>query len=180
MLGLILDGFIFPYLLLAAIRLHMYDLFFRFILLLLDSANIRPGPATVSDNSIPLNTLPYLNCDVSNVPSERDSSNWNKAKRFETEDSWKKGFHILHLNINSLILKSNEVRHTAKQSNASIIGISESTLDFSILNSELDIENYNLIRIDHSRKESGFAFYIIKSLSSSQKQNFCRDIEIIL
>ena len=44
------------------------------------------------------------------------------------------------MNINSLLLKTDDIRFIAKQSNPSIIGISESKLDSSILNSELDIE----------------------------------------
>ena len=60
----------------------------------------------------------------------------------------KKGLHILHLNINSLLPKINEIRFIVKQSNASMIGISESKLDSSILNSELDIEEYYLIRLN--------------------------------
>ena len=54
--------------------------------------------------------------------------------------------HILHLNINRLLPKIDEIRFIAKQSNASIIGISECELDSSILNSELDIDEYDLIR----------------------------------
>ena len=52
----------------------------------------------------------------------------------------KKSLLILHLNINSLLPKIDDICYIAKQSNHSIIGISESKLDSSILNSELDIE----------------------------------------
>ena len=67
----------------------------------------------------------------------------------------KKSLHILHLNINSLLPKIDEIRFIAKQSNASIIGVSESKLDSSILNSELDTHEYNLVRLDHSRRVGG-------------------------
>ena len=82
----------------------------------------------------------------------------------------KKGLHILHLNIESLQPKIDEIRFIAKQSNASIIGISESKLDSFILNSELDIGEYDLIRLDHIRK----------SPSYNHKTNFCRNTESIL
>ena len=49
-----------------------------------------------------------------------------------------------------------EIRFITKYSNASIIGISESKLDWSILNSELDIEEYDLIRLDHPKRGGGF------------------------
>ena len=50
----------------------------------------------------------------------------------------KNDLHILHLNINSLLPKIDEIHFIAKQSNASITGISNSKLDLSILNTELD------------------------------------------
>ena len=42
--------------------------------------------------------------------------------------------HFLHLNINSLLPKKNELRQIAKLTSAAIIGISESKLDDSGLN----------------------------------------------
>ena len=43
-----------------------------------------------------------------------------------------KGLHLLHLNINSLQLKIDELRYIAKVSNAAVIGITESKLDTKI------------------------------------------------
>ena len=82
-----------------------------------------------------------------------DNSKWKIFK--------KKSLHILHLNINSLLPKIDEIRFIAKQSNASIIGISESKLDSSILNSELDIDEYNLVRLDHSRRVVGGRLHVV-------------------
>ena len=90
-----------------------------------------------------------------------------------------KNLHLLHLNINSLLSKIDEIRFIGKQSNPSIIGTSESKLDPSILNSELDIDEYDLIRSNCSGKGGGVACYIRKSLSYNHKTNFCRKIESI-
>ena len=68
-----------------------------------------------------------------------------------------KDLHILHLNINNLLPKINEVWFIAKQSSPSIIGISETKLDLSILNSEVDIEGYYVIRMDSLKKGGGIA-----------------------
>ena len=92
------------------------------------------------------------------------------------KDFFKKGLHVLHLNINSLLSKLDEIRFIAKQLNASIIGISESTPDSSILNSELDIDEYDLIRLDRSKRGGGVGCYIRKSLSYS---HFFRNIKSI-
>ena len=114
------------------------------------------------------------------------SSECNNLGCYKAHDNskWKvfskKGLHILHLNINSLLPKIDEIRFIAKQSNASITGISESKLDSSILNSELDIDEYNLIRLDRSTRGGRVACYIRTSLSYNHKTSFCRNIESIL
>ena len=87
----------------------------------------------------------------------------------------KRGLPISHLNINSLPPKIDDICYIAKQSNASIIGIIETKLDSSILNSEVHIENYNFSRMSHLRRGSGVACYIRQSLSYSHKPYFCDD-----
>ena len=52
----------------------------------------------------------------------------------------------MHLNINGLLPKIDELRQMARLSNAAVIGISESKLDKSITNSEILIDNYYLPR----------------------------------
>ena len=66
--------------------------------------------------------------------------------------SKKKSLHILHLNINNLLPKIDKIRFIIKQTNAAIIGISESKLDSSILNREVDIVGYDAIRMDRSKR----------------------------
>ena len=55
---------------LANIRLHRYDSFFRFILLLSGDININPGLTTITNNSIPLSTLPFRTCGEPTMPSK--------------------------------------------------------------------------------------------------------------
>ena len=85
------------------------------------------------------------------MPSECDSFDYNKEnENFKWSIFSKKDFYILHLNVNSLLPKIDEILIIAKQSNASIVGISESKLGSSILNSEVDIVSYDVIRMDPS------------------------------
>ena len=51
------------------------------------------------------------------------------------------------------------------------IGLSESKLDSSVWNSQENIEDYVLIRMDCSRRGGGFACYIIKLLSYNHKSS---------
>ena len=57
----------------------------------------------------------------------------------------------MHININSIKPKIYELQYIAKLSEAAVIGISESKLGDSVLSSEIQIENYDLIRSDRNR-----------------------------
>ena len=50
----------------------------------------------------------------------------------------KRGMHFIHININSLVRKIDELRYIVNITNSSIIGISETKLDETILPSELE------------------------------------------
>lgn len=55
-----------------------------------------------------------------------------------------KGWHLMHLNVNSLLPHIEEVRCITRLSNADVMGISESKLDKSITGSEILIDKHDL------------------------------------
>ncbi len=59
-----------------------------------------------------------------------------------------KGLCIAHLNVRSLLPKISEIRLLCSELKLSVLGCSETWLDGSILDSEIEIVNYNLIRRD--------------------------------
>ena len=65
-----------------------------------------------------------------------------------------KGLHLMHLNINSLLPKIDELRHMTRLSNAAVIGICKSKLDKSITNSAILIDNYDLLHCDRNILET--------------------------
>ena len=67
----------------------------------------------------------------------------------------KRGLHFVHLNINSLSSKTEELRQIAKNTNSAVIGLSETKLDKTIFDSEVSFPNYSLIRKDRNRKGGG-------------------------
>ena len=87
--------------------------------------------------------------------------------------------HFIHLNINSILPKIDEIRYIAKLTNATVIGLSETKLDNVVLSSELEIEGYDLLRSDQSRKGGGAACFVKNSISYDRKPNFCINIESI-
>ena len=83
--------------------------------------------------------LLLLSGDISLNPSpvQQDTlqclNKWNVFKN--------RGLNFIHLNINSLLPKIDELRYIAKSTNAAVIGICESKLDASVLDPEISINN---------------------------------------
>ena len=98
-------------------------------------------------------------------------SEWNVFK--------KRGMHFIHININSLLPKIDEVHYIPNITSASIVGISETKLDETILSSELEVDGYDLVRLDRSRRGGGVACYIKSSIAYSYKESFCSNTESI-
>ena len=90
-----------------------------------------------------------------------------------------KGLHLLHLNANSLLLKINELRYIAKLSNAPVIGITESKLNNCILDSEIQIDNYQILRCERIWKGGRVACYVRNDPSFIEKDFFPQEIENI-
>ena len=86
---------------------------------------------------------------------------------------------LIHLSVNSLLPKIDELRNIAKSSNAAVIGISESKLDDSILSSEIHIDNYNKLRCDRNRHGGRVVCYVRNDLSYDAKSFFPPEIENI-
>ena len=90
-----------------------------------------------------------------------------------------KGIHLIHLNVNSLLPKIDEICYIAERTKAAVIGITESKLEESIFLSEIQIDNYDLLRCDRNRNGGGVACYIRSDISYVQKDFFPNVIENI-
>ena len=91
----------------------------------------------------------------------------------------KRGLHLIHLNINSLLSKIDELQEIAKKTRATVIGITESKLDGSVLDGEINIDGYELVRSDWNRHGGGVGCYIHNDISFSVRGNFSSEIENI-
>ena len=56
-----------------------------------------------------------------------------------------KVFHFVHLNINIILPKIEQLRSLLIYSNISVLGIIETKLDSTVNNAEVEIDGYNLI-----------------------------------
>ena len=68
--------------------------------------------------------------------------------------------------------KIDKVRYIAKINNARIIGISQTKLDKTILPNELEVNSYDLIRLDRSRRGGGVACFIKSLIAYSYQDSF--------
>ena len=78
--------------------------------------------------------------------------NVNNLSEYVNRNDWdvfkKRGMYFIYININSLLPKIDEVRYIANITNASIIGISETKLEETILSSELEVDGYGFVNLD--------------------------------
>ena len=72
------------------------------------------------------------------------------------EEEWRafsnRRLHPIHLKINSLLAKIDELRDIAKRKKVAVIGISESKLDSTVFDPEIYIDNYEILRFDKSAR----------------------------
>ncbi|MEO1917853.1 MAG: endonuclease/exonuclease/phosphatase family protein, partial [Candidatus Thioglobus sp.] len=101
----------------------------------------------------------------------------------DTENAWKsfekRGLHFIHLNINSLLDKIDELRFIAEKSKPTIIGITESKIDESVPETEFDIQGYTSIRNDRTRHGGGVVLYIKEGVGFNRRDNFSNELENI-
>ena len=86
--------------------------------------------------------------DISPNPGPRPSPS---LKRFTR----KRGFKILHQNINGILEKIDSVRGILQHKNIQIFGFSESHLNTSVTDAKISIEGYNTERLDRKNGTHG-------------------------
>ena len=94
-----------------------YNNFYQFLLLLSGDVSVNPGPVQIS---------PAVNVNI-----------WEPLN--------KKGLHSLHININSLLPKIDELKCIANKTKATIIGIAESKLDHTVPDLKVNLSGYDIL-----------------------------------
>ena len=78
----------------------------------------------------------------------------NQIKKGDFEVFNNKGLHFMHLNINGLLNKIDELRYIARSSNAAVTGITETKLGNIVYDSEVTVDGYNIV-IGNDRNRNG-------------------------
>ena len=103
------------------------------------------------------------------TPNSVSQSFWNP---FEN-----RGLLFLHLNINSILPKLDELKTIAGNTEAAIIGITESRVDSSISISNAEIPGYCILRCDRNRNGGGLAYFVRQDLCFNLRSTTMGDIE---
>ena len=88
--------------------------------------------------------------------------------------------HFLHININSLLSKNDELKCIANKTKAAIIGIIESKLDHTVPDLGVNLPGYDILWCDRNRNSNGVACYIKKDLCFNTRPLNCKEIENII
>jgi len=120
-------------------------------ILLLLCGDVHPCPGPTADN---------VDCNT------RDS----EYKIFKN-----RGLHFLHVNVRSLLPKIEDIRLLAQNSRAACIGISETWLDKTVSDSEINIQNYNIIRRDRDRHGGGVCLFIHSELAFNTRSDLLHE-----
>ena len=91
-----------------------------------------------------------------------------------------KGLHFLHININSLLPKVDDLKCIAKKTKAAIMGITESKLDYTVPDLEVNLPVYDILRYARNRNVGGTTCYIRKDLCFNGRALNCQEIENII
>ena len=90
-----------------------------------------------------------------------------------------KSFWLGHLSANHLDRRATVIGITESKTRATVIGITESKLDGSVLDGEINIDGYELVRSDRNRHGGGVACYIRSDISFNVRGDFSSEIENI-
>ena len=96
--------------------------------------------------------------------------------QFIDDKTWKPlktgGLHICNLNVNILLSKTDELRDITNYIKPAILSITESKLDSSVTNAEVNINDHSIIRNDINRNRGGVACYIRNDMCLISRTSF--------
>ena len=111
------------------------------------------------------------------VEDAADQATTERPLDFECLHS--KGLNFIHLNTRSLLPKLDELRILAANTKVAVIGITESWLDASVTDSEINITDYSILRRDRNRDGGGVCIYIRNDFIFKLRDDICTTLETV-
>ena len=92
----------------------------------------------------------------------------------------KKALPFIHINTNSLLPKIDELKCITNKTKTAIIGITESKLDHTVSDLEVNLPGYDILLLGRNRNRGGVACYIRKDLCFNTRALNCKETENII
>ena len=86
-----------------------------------------------------------------------------------------KGIKFGHLNIHSLVKKIDSLRILLKNKPFDVISFNETLCDFTVSDSEIAIDGFNIFRRDRNRHGGGVAVYVTETFNAKRRQDLESD-----
>ena len=75
------------------------------------------------------------------------------------------GIKIAYINVRSLLPKIEQIQHLLYEKEIHLLGVGETWLDDTILNSDIAIDGYTIVRVDRNRHGGGVLFFVNDKVS---------------
>ena len=120
-----------------------------------------------------LNQLPNVELHNDNVTDAKPGSQQNfEGIPDDQFDCFKrKGLHFLHINCRSLISKLDQLKLLAQKTKAAIICVSETWLDSSVTDTEINTPGYLVTCRDRNREGGGVCIYVREDLAFNPRND---------
>ena len=86
-----------------------------------------------------------------------------------------KGFKIGQINIASLVKHHDELLVYMQSKSLDVLTVNETRLDLSVLDCEVEIPGYDIVRLDRNRSGGGVAIFIRENISYIIRQDLVID-----
>ena len=91
----------------------------------------------------------------------------------------KSDIKIAYINARSILPKVEQVQHLLYSNNIHLLAVGETWLDESVLDSEIDIDGYSVLRRDRNRHGGGVMFYVCDNVSYKHVSITTEEVENI-
>ena len=123
--------------------------------------------------------LPFSFEDITESNTNEAETSFSQENDISYDCFKQRGLHFLHLNINSVLTKIDQVRIIAQKTNVAVFGLSESKIDNSVPDNEINIPGYKVLRADRNKHGGGVLCYIRDDITYNRRENFSKDTENI-
>ena len=125
-------------------------------------------------SSLPFYSEDFIDIDGDSIQTDSQDSDHVADSDFY-ECFKRRGLHFLHINLRSMLSKISELRLIAQNSNAAVIGVSETWLDSSVRDSEISIPNYTVFRKDRNSHGGGVCVYVRNDIAYNKRTDLMQD-----